>query len=207
MPARKKGAVRRGHGSMCNICGLNCGKGGALSTHVKGAHGIDYGDYLTCFYPDGATIVADSWDASVTAEDGSISVTHVLVRRLIGDPGKRGVTRTARVRGPKIKNPAAGYQRPHLSSHGSPTQVVTDADLRAGRIRIPADTMALFPGEKGKIEVLLRNKKIEVSWNPRLESSKKRSGVIGVGKEILRQLVDPGEVLEVVAGAEHLALS
>jgi hypothetical protein len=27
---------------MCNICGKNCGKGGALKKHVEGAHEVIY---------------------------------------------------------------------------------------------------------------------------------------------------------------------
>ena len=98
MAARKKGAVRTGYGSMCNICGLNCGKGGALATHVKGAHGVEYAAYKACFYPGDSTIIADSWDDTVATEDGNTVVTHVLVRRFVRDPGKRGVPRAARVK-------------------------------------------------------------------------------------------------------------
>lgn len=97
MPQRKKGAVRKGHGSMCNICGRNCGKGGALSRHVLGAHGVSYAAYKACFYPSDSLTIADSWDHSAVAKNGSPIVTHVLVRRLLGDPGKRGVPRAARV--------------------------------------------------------------------------------------------------------------
>lgn len=96
MAARKKGAVRKGHGVMCNICGVNCGKGGALKKHVEGAHDVDYENYKTCFYGDVKTILADSWDDSVKTKNGETVVTHILVRRFIGDPGIRGVTRAAR---------------------------------------------------------------------------------------------------------------
>lgn len=98
MARRKKGAVRKGQGVMCNICGLNCGKGGALSRHVKGAHGIEYDDYKTAFYVDARTIIADAWDDSVNTADGRVVITHVLVRRFIGNPGPRGATRTARTK-------------------------------------------------------------------------------------------------------------
>ena len=51
MGRRKKGAVRRGHGARCLICGRECGKGGALRTHVEGAHNVSYhGGYKRCFY-------------------------------------------------------------------------------------------------------------------------------------------------------------
>ena len=95
MPKRKKGAVRRGHGAMCNICGINCGKGGALSKHVKGAHGIKYEQYKNAFYGAEVTL-ADAWDASVRTAKGKTVMIHTLVRRFVGNPGPRGVTRSAR---------------------------------------------------------------------------------------------------------------
>lgn len=91
MGRRKKYAVRPGAGSMCNICGLNCGKGGPLSTHVKGAHGVDYDAYKKCFYGEARTVLADTWDDSVKTSKGDTVITHVLVRRFVGDPGVRGV--------------------------------------------------------------------------------------------------------------------
>jgi hypothetical protein len=97
MARRKKGAVRKGKGTMCNICGLNCGKGGPLSRHVKGAHDIEYDHYKKCFYSEVKTVIADGWDDSVKTNGGQTVITHVLVRRFVGDPGSRGATRTARV--------------------------------------------------------------------------------------------------------------
>ncbi len=75
---------------MCNICGLNCGKGGALSTHIKGAHGVSYDDYKKCFYSNVKTMIADTWDSSVSTSNGKKAIIHVLVRRFVGDPGPRG---------------------------------------------------------------------------------------------------------------------
>jgi hypothetical protein len=97
MAGRRKGAVRRGHGIMCNVCGTNCGKGAALKKHVEGAHHVSYRDYKKCFYGKVKTTITDSWDDSVSTNTGKTVITHVLVRRFIGDPGKRGVTRAARL--------------------------------------------------------------------------------------------------------------
>lgn len=91
MSRRAKHAVRRGAGTMCNICGMNCGRGGALKRHIKGAHHVDYGDYKRCFYGEVRTIIADAWDDSVKTGGGTPVVTHVLVRRFVIDPGPRGV--------------------------------------------------------------------------------------------------------------------
>ena len=97
MATRKRGAVRPGQGVMCNICGKNCGKGGALKRHVEGGHGVQYDQYKRCFYGEAKTVIADGWDDSVSTTSGNTVVTHVLVRRFIGNPGPRGATRTARV--------------------------------------------------------------------------------------------------------------
>ena len=97
MARRKKGAVRKGRGVMCNICGVNCGKGGALKKHTEGAHSVNYDTYKECFYNEAKTIIANSWDDSVSTSSGKTVITHVLVRRFVGEAGPRGVTRAARV--------------------------------------------------------------------------------------------------------------
>ena len=96
MARKKKGAVRSGHGVMCNICGRNCGKGGALKTHGEGAHSVDYDEYKRCFYGSVSTLIADAWDGSVTTTSGKTVITHVLVRRFICETDWRKVTRSAR---------------------------------------------------------------------------------------------------------------
>ena len=96
MATRKKGSVRKGHGVTCNICGLNCGKGGALKKHVEGGHNVSYENDNTCFYGKTVkTIIADSWDDSFKTQNKDTVLVHVLVRRFVGDPGSRGATRTA----------------------------------------------------------------------------------------------------------------
>jgi hypothetical protein len=82
---------------MCNICGRNCGKGGALKTHVEGAHSVDYEEYKRCFYGAVSRVLADAWDDSVTTSSKkAVVITHVLVRRFIGETDWRKVTRSAR---------------------------------------------------------------------------------------------------------------
>jgi hypothetical protein len=97
MVARAKSAVRVGHGVMCNICGMNCGKGGALKKHVEGAHPpVTYESYKICFYGEVKNVLADTWDGSVVTKNGNTVVTHVFARRFVQDPGPRGATRTVR---------------------------------------------------------------------------------------------------------------
>jgi hypothetical protein len=96
MKRRKKGAVRRGHGAMCNICGKNCGKGGALKVHIEHTHSISYDSYEACFYGSTTNVVANAWDDSVSTSNGKKVIMHVLVRRFVGHPGPRSVPRVAR---------------------------------------------------------------------------------------------------------------
>ena len=91
MPRRKKGAVHKGRGSMCNICGKNCGKGGALRMHIKKAHDVEYEIYNRCFYDIANNILFDKWDDSVSTHSGKTVITHAFVRRFVGSAGPRGV--------------------------------------------------------------------------------------------------------------------
>lgn len=96
MERRKKYAVRKAHGSMCNVCGLNAGKGGALKKHIESVHEINYEDYKKCFYGDMKTLITDIWDdTTVTTQKKSVKI-HVLVRRFIGEPTARGVRKAAK---------------------------------------------------------------------------------------------------------------
>ncbi len=66
MARRKKGAVRKGHGARCLICGRECGKGGALLHHVEGAHHVSYDSYKRCF--KGGDCVINQWKADETGD-------------------------------------------------------------------------------------------------------------------------------------------
>lgn len=94
MVRRAKGAVRKGAGSMCKICGLNCGKGGPLSTHIEGKHQVSYENYKKCF--SSGTLVTDVWDDTVSTSSGKTFLIHVLVRKFVGDTGPRGAPRSPR---------------------------------------------------------------------------------------------------------------
>jgi hypothetical protein len=104
----KKGAVGVGKGVMCNICGLNCGKGGALKKHVEAKHApVTYDAYKTCFYGSAKNVLADAWDDSVSTNSGNTVVTHVFVRRFVQEPGPRGATRAVRKQPKAAKKKAA----------------------------------------------------------------------------------------------------
>jgi HTH-type transcriptional regulator/antitoxin MqsA len=74
------GAVRKGRGMMCNICGLNCGKSGALRKHVEAAHGLPYERYKDSFYGQG-DVVTNAWNRQVDTDNvDAATYTHILVR-------------------------------------------------------------------------------------------------------------------------------
>lgn len=83
------------------------------------------------------------------------------------------------------------------------TQRITAADLRAGQIRVPAQTKRLFPNEKARVSVELLGEILDCRWDPRPG----RSGVIGVGKAQLSELVDQDQVLRVEAFDSGVRLS
>lgn len=77
------------------------------------------------------------------------------------------------------------------------TQRVTRVDLDAGRVRVPVttETKALLPSERTQIEVVLKGVPLGLrTYNPRLEGSHERSGVITLGA-VLRNHVSENEVL------------
>src|SRR5213594_2195623 len=82
MSRRKKGAVASGRGTMCNICGKNCGKGGRLRSHVLHKHAIEYEQYHLCFYDGYKNAVFYEWNDPATSK-GKPVLVHVLVRRFV----------------------------------------------------------------------------------------------------------------------------
>jgi hypothetical protein len=80
---------------------------------------------------------------------------------------------------------------------------VTTADIRDGRVRIPRATMHLFPEERGEVRVRFRGVPLHVRWDPRL-GPPQRSGVLRIGRELLRQRVVPGETLAVIRAPDRV---
>jgi hypothetical protein len=89
---------------------------------------------------------------------------------------------------------------------GHRTQRITVKDMENGRVRIPAigaaETKQLFPDVKAKVDVVLRGKSISCSWNPNMGPDRERSGVLGVSRTILQQLVRANEVLGVTRSSD-----
>ena len=92
---RKKGAVRKGRGAMCNICGLNCGKSGALAKHVGTTHGLTYDQYKDSFYGQGE-VLTNAWNQQLDTEnDDEAKYTHTLVRVFTRPRSVRGAPKAA----------------------------------------------------------------------------------------------------------------
>ena len=82
------------------------------------------------------------------------------------------------------------------------TQPVTEADKKAGQIRIPTSGMTknLFPSDKADIDVTFKDQILSLGWDPRIGSDRERSGVIrfrGADKDLLRESVRDEQVLNV----------
>lgn len=80
------------------------------------------------------------------------------------------------------------------------TQRVTQADLAAGRIRLPRETKRFFPNERGTVEVVLRGERLAARYDPRTGPDRERSAVLTLEKQALARLVQPDERLDVARG-------
>jgi len=88
----------------------------------------------------------------------------------------------------------------------SRTQPVTEADLRAGRIRIPIGAKGGLPPSRERLHVWLRSITMtSVAWDPRLGPDRERSGVLYIGSK-LAAIVQPGEVLDVQVDGDAVTI-
>lgn len=99
--------------------------------------------------------------------------------------------------------PGSASSRPHTAapSHrpaSSETQPLTTADIAAGRIRVPREGKRHFPDLPSDVVVMIRNIELVARWNPRF-GPPERSGVVSVGRDRLRPLVEEGGRLTIDA--------
>jgi hypothetical protein len=80
------------------------------------------------------------------------------------------------------------------------TQRVTAKDLERGQIRLKQPARRLFPSGRGKVEIVLRGKRFDASYDPRTGPDRNRSPVLRVGVGRLESLVRPNEQLRVSRG-------
>lgn len=77
------------------------------------------------------------------------------------------------------------------------TQKVRPGDREAGIVRIPSHSKPLFPAERSLLTVTLRGVFLrDVTWDPRFEPDRERSGVLRVGKDAVSRLTE-GERLRI----------
>lgn len=86
------------------------------------------------------------------------------------------------------------------------TQVLTAADIAAGRIRVPRSTKYLLPSEKSQLDVVFKGTPLRARWDPRL-GPRERSGTIGVGRSVLEAKGKAGEVLHIRMEGSHCEIS
>jgi hypothetical protein len=87
------------------------------------------------------------------------------------------------------------------------TRPVTAADRAAGRIRIGRGaTKRLFPSEPSRVQVELRGHEKRCSWNPRY-GPPERSGVLGIGHDLLGTSVAEGDALRVERKGDRFLLT
>jgi len=75
------------------------------------------------------------------------------------------------------------------------SQRVTAADINKGQLRIPRSSKDLLPSVSSDVTIAIRGSTKVCRWNPRLGPDQERSGVLGIGKELMRLLVHDGDVL------------
>ena len=81
---------------------------------------------------------------------------------------------------------------------------MTEADLRAGRIRIPRSTKLALPQVRAMVRIRLRGRTLDVAYNPRVNPPPERSGVLSVGRADLGALVRADEILELAVDSAGL---
>lgn len=93
---------------------------------------------------------------------------------------------------------------------GSPTsstQVVTQADLDAGQIRIPARSKHYFPPQRADLRIVVEDVELTAAWDPRMGPDRERSGVLRIGKTNLQGLVFLGTPLRIAKADDDLVLT
>jgi len=82
------------------------------------------------------------------------------------------------------------------------TQRITAVDIRNGRIRVPHDAKVLFPAVRTDVALSIRGRSLNSRWDPRFGPDQERSGVLGIGRRLLPDLVQTDEVLTITVGGD-----
>jgi hypothetical protein len=87
------------------------------------------------------------------------------------------------------------------------TQRVTATDIDNGRIRIPIGQKVPWPGTRADVSIILRGTSLSARYDPRFGPDRERSGVLYVGRRLLKETVEADSVLAVHAIGDELHLS
>lgn len=138
------------------------------------------------------------------------------VRKRHGMTGARGprVTATGRKRSSRPRADRAptvgqgGIPSSDSASRRHRSQRVTEADIRAGQIRIPkGPPKTILPSSPGAIEVVLCGVALgSCRWDPRPGPDRERSGVIRVGRRRAAELLHAGEPLAIAVQVDGLVV-
>jgi hypothetical protein len=79
----------------------------------------------------------------------------------------------------------------------STTQMVTQADLDAGQIRVPSRSKHHFPADQAQLNVIVEDVELTATWDPRMGPDRERSGVLRFGAANLQGLVFLGTPLRI----------
>lgn len=88
----------------------------------------------------------------------------------------------------------------------SSTQVVTQADLDGGQIRIPARSKHHFPPHRADLRIVIEDVELTAAWDPRMGPDRERSGILRIGKKNLQGLVFLGAPLRIAKADDYLVL-
>lgn len=81
--------------------------------------------------------------------------------------------------------------RPRSTVHRRrPTQPITAADIKGGRVRAPSTSRDILPAEPARISVYVNGELMNVRWDPR--DSRDRSEFTGFGMRTMREDFVPG---------------
>jgi hypothetical protein len=100
----------------------------------------------------------------------------------------------------ELRSLRAGTNAPNDQA-GERTQNVTQADLKAGRIRLPREAKRFFPSERGPVEVVLRGERLTGRYDPCTGPDRERSAVLSLDTQALARLVEAGGPLRVTRGS------
>jgi double-stranded uracil-DNA glycosylase len=89
---------------------------------------------------------------------------------------------------------------PPVAADHELSQPMRKSNFERGEIRLKQPARRFFPPEKGQVEILLRGNRVVARYDPMLGPDRRRSPVLRIGRQRLREAVQPNEQLRVTRG-------